>query len=145
VVNVTSDLFGAPLGSDVLSPRQLRAPTVAGEADQVLGHHRHGPPRALLPRRIGRRVDHNLTHDSPARVMRIAASYEKARERLCNSDRSGLGSVAVEMSQCRAHVTSVLYRPRELMRALPLLAGLILDRRTEFAARPQARSPVHDA
>ena len=97
MVNVNRDLFGASLGSDVLSPRQLRAATVAREADQVLGHQRHGPPRAPFPRRIGRRVNDDLTHDPPARMMRIAARDKKARERLGNIDCSRLGPVTVEM------------------------------------------------
>ncbi len=142
---MNSDLLGAPLSSDVLYPRQLRTPTVAGEADEVLGHQRHRTPRTFLPRRVRRRVDDNLANNPPARVMRIAARNEKARERLRNTGRSWLGPVAVEMSQCGTHVTSVLYRPGELTRAPPRLAGLIVDPRTVLAARRRATGPVHDA
>ena len=101
---MTGDLFGSPLGGDVLSARQLRAPAVAREGDQVLGHQRHRPTRAFLPRRISRRIHDNLTHDPPARVMRVAARNQKPRERLRNIDRSWLGPVTVEMSQCGAHL-----------------------------------------
>ena len=92
------DLFGAPLGSDVLSARQRRAPAVAREADQILSHERHGSPRAFLPRRVRRRVDDNLTDDSPPGVVGVTARNEKPRERLCHPQRFGLRPVAVEMS-----------------------------------------------
>jgi hypothetical protein len=39
LIDVNSDLFGAPLGGDVLGVGQLRPPTVAGERDQILGDH----------------------------------------------------------------------------------------------------------
>jgi len=80
LIDVTSDLFGAPLSCDVLSARQLRTPTAAREADQVLGHQRDCPPRTLLPRRVRRRVDDDLTHDSPPCVVGIAARNEKPGE-----------------------------------------------------------------
>ena len=72
-----SDLFGASLGGDVLCVGQLRPPTVAGECDEVLGDHRYCASRTLLPGRIGRRVDDNLTDDSPTSVMRIATRNKK--------------------------------------------------------------------
>ena len=51
-----------------------------GECDEILGDHRHRASRTLLPRRIGRRVDDNLTDDSPTSVMRVATRNEKPRE-----------------------------------------------------------------
>jgi hypothetical protein len=53
----------------VLGPGQRCAPAVAGEADEILGDQPYGSPRAFLPRRIGRRVDDNLSDDPPAGVM----------------------------------------------------------------------------
>jgi len=122
LINVNGDLFGTTLSGDMLSARQLRSATITREADQVLRYHRHGPPRALLPRGVGRRVHNDLTHDSPARMVRIAARDKKSRERLCHPDRPGLGPVAVEMSQCGADVTPVIDRPGELPRSRPRLA-----------------------
>lgn len=106
----------------MLSARQLRSATSAREPDQVLSHQRHGPPRALLPRCVGRRVHNHLTDDSPACVVRIAARYEESRERLCHPDRPGLRPVAVEMSQCGADVAPVIDRPGDLPRSRPRLA-----------------------
>ena len=91
------DLLSASLGGDVLSLGQLRPPTVAGECDQILGDHRYRASRTLLPRRIGRRVDDNLTDDPPTSVMRVATRNKKPRERVGNSIRPGLGCVDVEM------------------------------------------------
>jgi hypothetical protein len=122
LINVNGDLFGATLSRYMLSARQLRSATVAREADQILGHQRHGPPRALLPRCVGRRVHNHLTHDSPACMVRIAARYKKSREGLCHPDRPGLGPVAVEMSQCGADVAPVIDRPGDLPRSRPRLA-----------------------
>jgi len=95
---VTGDLFGPSLGGDVLSVHQLRAPTVAGEADQVAGDERDGTPGAFLPRRVGGRVDDDLTDHTPTRVMGIAAGNEKPRQRLCHLHRSRFGAMAVQMS-----------------------------------------------
>jgi len=94
---VDSDLFGAPLGGDVLRVGQLRPPTVAGECDQILGDDGYRASRALLPRRVGRRVDHDLTDDSPTCVMRVATRDEKSRKRVGQSRGSGLGCMDVEM------------------------------------------------
>ena len=94
---MNSDLFGAPLGGDVLGVGQLRPPTVAGQCDEILGDHRYGASRTLLPRRIGCRVDDNLTDDSPTSVMRVATRNKKPRERVGDSIGSRLGCVDVEM------------------------------------------------
>ena len=119
---MNGDLFGTTLSRYMLSARQLRSATVAREADQVLSYQRHGPPRALLPWGVGRRVHNHLTHDSPTCMMRITARYKESRERLCHPDRPGLGPVAVEMSQCGADVAPVIDRPGDLPRSRPRLA-----------------------
>jgi hypothetical protein len=133
LIDVDRDLFGAALGGDVLSAGQLRAAAVACKADQVLCYQRHRSPRALLPRRVGRRVDDDLTDDPPARVVRIAARYKKPCERLRHPQRSWLGPVAVEMSQCGANVTAILDRAGELTRGPPRLALFIVDPSTVLA------------
>jgi hypothetical protein len=91
LIYVKRDLFGAPLGGDVLSMGQPRPPTVAAKRDEILGDHRYRPSRALLPWRVGRRVDDNLTDDSPAGVMRVAPRNKKPRERIGHPMGSGLG------------------------------------------------------
>lgn len=92
-----SDLFGAPLGGDVLGVGQLRPPTVAGEGDEILGDHRYRASRALLPWRVGRRVDDNLTDDSPTSVMGVTTRNQKPRERMSHPMSFGLGRVDVQM------------------------------------------------
>ncbi len=66
LIDVHGDLFGTTLSRYVLSASQLRSAPATREVDQVLGDQRHGAPRALLPRCVGRRVDNHLTDDSPA-------------------------------------------------------------------------------
>ncbi len=139
---MNGDLFGTTLSRYMLSARQLRSATVAREADQVLSYQRHGPPRALLPRRVGRRVHNYLTYDSPARMVRIAARYKESRERLCHSERPGLGPVAVEMSQCGADVAPVIDRPGNLPRSRPRLASLIFDPSTVLAGGSRSSGPA---
>ena len=97
-VDMTGDLLGAALGGDVLGANQRRTPPFAGQTEQVIGDEWHCPPCAFLPWRIGRRVDDDLTDDPPARVVRVAAGHEKPRQSLGYAQRSGLGTVAVEMS-----------------------------------------------
>jgi hypothetical protein len=94
---VNGDLFGATLGSDMLSTRQLRAATVAGKVDEILGYQRHRASRALFPGRVGRRVDHYLTDDAPACVVGIATCNEKSGERLRYPLRSRLRPMTVEV------------------------------------------------
>jgi hypothetical protein len=127
LIYVDSDLFGAPLGGDVLGVRQLRPPSVAGERDQILVNDGYRAPRALLPRRIGRRVDHNLTHDSPTSVMRVATRNEKPRQRVGQSRGSGLGCMDVEMPERGTDLAAVIYRPGQFPRAAPRSVSLIVD------------------
>lgn len=122
MINVTGDLFGTTLSGHMLSARQVRSATVARETDQVLSYQRNRPPRAFLPWGVGRRVHNDLTHDSPARMVRITACDKKSRERLRHPVRPGLGPVAVEMSHRGADTTPVINRPGELPRSHPRLA-----------------------
>lgn len=95
---MNGDLFGPALGSYMLSAHQLRATAVACKADQVLGYERHGSPRAFLPRRVGTRVNHDLTDHSPSRVVGVAARNEEPSEGLRDTQRRWFGRVAVEVS-----------------------------------------------
>ena len=114
LIDVTRDLLGAALGRDMLGADEWGTASLARELEQVTGHQRDGPARTPLPRRVGGRVDHDLTNHSPTRVVGIAAGDEKARKRLGDRDRARLGSVAVEMAQRRADVAPVVNRPGEL-------------------------------
>jgi hypothetical protein len=114
LIDVTGDLLRAALGSDVLGAPERRATTLTGQVQQITSDERHCPAGTLLPWRVGGRIHHDLTNDTPARVMGVAASDEEARERLGNGYCPRLGSVAVEMAQCGAHVAPVVNRSREL-------------------------------
>ena len=92
---MTGDLLGTALRRDVLCRLELGATALTGKAQQVVGYDRHRATGTSLPRRIGSRVHHNLTDDSPAVVVRVAAGDEEARECLGNSGRSRLGPVTV--------------------------------------------------
>jgi hypothetical protein len=94
---MNSDLFGTTLGSDMLSTRQLRPATVASKADEIRGYQRHRASRALLPGRVGRRIDHYLTDDAPTRVVGIATGNEKPGERFRHPQRSRLRPMTVEV------------------------------------------------
>ncbi len=97
MIYVNSDLFGAALGGDVLGVGQLRPSTTAGQRNEILGHDRYRASRALLPGRVGRRVNDDLTDDSPTSVMRIATRNQEPRERIGHPTGSGLGGVDVQM------------------------------------------------
>jgi hypothetical protein len=127
LIYVHSDLFGAPLGGDVLGAGQLRPSTVASEGDEILGNHRNRTSRALLPWRVGRRVDDNLTDDSPTSVMRVATRNKKPRERIGDAIGSGLGGVDVQMPERGTDVPAVIYRPGQFLRGPPRLASFIVD------------------
>jgi hypothetical protein len=122
---VNGDLLGAALGSDVLCACQRRASAVAGEGDEVLGDEWYGAPRALLPRRVGRRVDDNLTDDTPARMMGVTAGDEKPRQRLGDPGGARLGSMAVEMSEGGTDMTAVVHCPGELAGGAPRLCVIV--------------------
>lgn len=106
---------------ELVGARELCAATLTGKVQQITGYERHCPAGTLLPRCVGGRIHHDLTNDSPARMMGVAASDEKARERLGNGGCPRLGSVAVEMAQCGAHVAPVVDRSRELHGSPPRL------------------------
>jgi hypothetical protein len=120
----------------MLSARQLRPPTITGKADEILRDQRHRAPRALLPGGVGRRIDDNLTHDSPTSVVRIAARNEKPCERLGHPHSSRLGPVTVQVPQCGTHVTAVLHRPGELPGSPPRLLSFIVDPSTVLGQEP---------
>ena len=92
------DLFGSPLGGDVLGVRQLGPPGGFSKGDEIVGDHRYSASRTLLPRRVRGRIDDDLADDSPASVMRIATCDKKPREGLCDLFGIGLGPVDIEMS-----------------------------------------------
>jgi hypothetical protein len=121
LIDVTGDLFGAPLGGDVLGARELGANTLTGKAQQVTGDERYCAARAFLPRRVGGGIHDDLADDSPAGVMGVAASDEKPCERLGDTRCSGLGRVAIQMPQCGTHVAPAVHRPRELRSGPPRL------------------------
>jgi hypothetical protein len=108
------DLFRTPLCSDVLRLDQQRPPAVATQADQILGDQRNCTPRALLPGCVGRRVDDDLTDDSPTSVMRVATRDQKPRQCVGHALGFGLRPVSVEVPQRGTHVSAVVYRPRQL-------------------------------
>ena len=127
LIDVHGDLLSATLGGHVLSARERCAPAAAGEVNEIVGDERHRPPRAFLPRCVSRRVDDDLAHDPPARVVRVAASDEKSGQRLGHSSGLGLGPMTIEMPQCRAHLTAVLNRLGELTRRLAGVRWLLVD------------------
>jgi hypothetical protein len=127
LINVNGDLLGATLGGDMLGARQRRPPTLAGKPDEILRYQRYRAPRAPLPRRVRRRIDDDLTHDSPTRMVRIATRNEEPGQRLGHPQSSGLGPVTVQVSQCGTHVPAALHCPGELPRSPPRLASFIID------------------
>jgi hypothetical protein len=98
LIHVGSDLLDPPPGGEVLSMSQLHPTRVACKRHEITGNDRYRAPRALLPRRIGGRVDDDLTDDSPAGVVRITARDEKPRERIRHALGSRIGRVAVQMA-----------------------------------------------
>ncbi len=90
LIDVNGDLLGAALCGDVLCTREWRTTAVTRQPEQILSDQRDCSTRALLPRCVGRRVDDDLTDNSPARVVRIAAGDQKPRERLRHPQRVGL-------------------------------------------------------
>jgi hypothetical protein len=125
LVNVNGDLLGAALGGDMLGACQRRPTAIAGKPEEILRYERDRAPRAPLPRRVSRRIDDNLTHDSPTGMVRIATRDEEPGQRLGYPESSGLGTVTVEVSQCGTHVPAALYRPGKLPRSPPRLASFI--------------------
>jgi hypothetical protein len=123
LIDVTGDLLRAALGGDVLGARELRSAALSGQVQQITRYEWHSSAGALLPRCVGGRIHHHLTNDSPARMMGVAASDEKARERLGDTGCPRLGSMAVEMAQRGAHVAPVVNRSSELHSSPPRLVS----------------------
>ncbi len=97
LINVRSNLFGSSASGDVLGAHQLCPSGRSTERNEIVGDHRHSAARALLPRRIGGRIDDHLADDSPASVMRIATCDKKPRQRHGDLLGIGLGSMDIEM------------------------------------------------
>jgi hypothetical protein len=145
LINVNGDLLGAALSGDMLGACQRRPPTLAGKPDEILRYQRYRAPRAPLPRRVSGRIDDNLTHDSPASMVRIATRNEKPGQRLGHPQSSGLGPVTVEVPQCGTHVPAALHCPGELPRSPPrLVASFILDPSTVLGRKPAIMLDSYD-
>ena len=71
------DLFGTALRGDVLGAHQRRPATITGKPDEIVGYQRYRASRALLPGRVGRRINDDLAHHSPTRMVRIAPRDQK--------------------------------------------------------------------
>ncbi len=138
LIDVNGDLLGAALRRDVLRACELGATAVAPKLDQIVCHQRHRPARTLLPRRVGSRVDHDLTHNPPTRVMRIAPRNQKASERLRHPERLRLGAMTVQMPQRGAHTAAVIHGSGDLARAHARTAWFTVDP----ATYPSVRRPV---
>lgn len=143
MINVNRDLLGAALGGNMLGACQRRPATVAGKPEEILRDERYGASRAPLPRRVSRRIDDNLTHDSPTSMVRIAARNEEPGQRLGYPHSSGLRPVTVQVPQRRTHVPAALDRPGELPGGPPRLASFIVDTSTVLdpEGRPPCRTP----
>jgi hypothetical protein len=142
LINVNGDLLGTTLGGDMLGAGQRRPATIAGEPEEIFRYQGYRAPRTPLPRRVSRRIDDNLTHDSPTGMVRIAARNQETGQRLGYTDSSGLGPVTVQVPQCGTHVPAALHCPGELPRTPPRLASFIIDPSTVLdrnAAHPHAR------
>jgi hypothetical protein len=111
LINMGGDLLGAALGGDMLGACQRRPATFDGKPDEILRYQRYRAPRAPLPRRVSRRIDDNLPHDSPTSMVRIATRNEEPGQRLSHPQSSGLGPVTVQMPECGTHVPAALHRP----------------------------------
>jgi hypothetical protein len=97
LINMNRDLLGAALGGDMLGACQRRPATIFGKPEEILRHEWYRAPRAPLPRRVSRRIDDNLTHDSPTGMVRIAPRYEKPGQRIRYTQSSWLGPVTVQV------------------------------------------------
>lgn len=131
---MAGNLLGATLGGDVLHLHQLRAPTLAGEIQQVLRDQGHGPASASLPRRVRGRVDNDLTDYTPAGVVGVTTGDQEPRQGLSHADGPGFGSVAVEVSQRSANTATVIHGASELDGGPPRFEGCLVDARTMVAA-----------
>ncbi len=108
---MNGDLLGAALGGDMLGAYQRRPATIARKPHEILRYQRYRAPRAPLPRRVGCRIDDNLSNDSPTSMVRIATRNEEPGQRLSHPQSSGLGTVPVQVPECGTHVPAALHRP----------------------------------
>ncbi|HEX3802728.1 MAG TPA: hypothetical protein VHV75_07825 [Solirubrobacteraceae bacterium] len=128
------DLFGSALRSDVLGVRQLGPPGASSKGEEIVGDHRYRASRALLPWRVGGRIDDDLADYPPAGVMRIAACDKKPRERVGDSLCLGIGRVDIEVSQRSADVATAVYCPCQVPCGWPRFVSRIVDQSTVLAA-----------
>lgn len=98
LINVFGDLLGTTLGGDVLRMGQLRAPTLLGDPQQITSDQGYRPARALLPWRVGRRVDDHLANHTPARMVGVTAGNQKTSERFSHSGRARLAAMDIEVA-----------------------------------------------
>jgi hypothetical protein len=99
MVDMPGDLLGAALCRGVLGTDEPCVPVFGRDPQQVVADDRDRAPGALLPRCIGRGVDHHLADDPPTGVARLAPRDEEPGERVGDDDAVGLGAVGVEMPE----------------------------------------------
>jgi hypothetical protein len=127
LIDVHGDLLGAALSGEMLSTRQRRPARLTGQPNEIIGDQRDRAARALLPGRVGHRIDHDLAHHSPTSMMRVAPGYEKSSERVRHSRRFGLSAVLVEMAQGRTDAPATLDCAGELPRRPLWLMSFVVD------------------
>lgn len=123
----------------MLGACQRRPATVAGKPEEIFRHQRYRAPRAPLPRRVSRRIDDDLTNDSPTRMVRIAARNQEPGQRLGYPYSSGLGPVTVQVPQRGTHVPAAVDRPGELPGSPSRLC--VVHHRSLHRTRPEVRAP----
>jgi hypothetical protein len=145
LINVNRDLLSAALSGDMLGAGQRRPATVAGKPEEIFRHKRYRAPSAPLPRRVSRRIDDNLTHNSPTSMVRIATRNEEPGQRLGYALSSGLGPVTVQVPQCGTHVPAALDRPGELPGSPPRLC-VVHHRSSPYSTgRPRSTLDSYDS
>jgi hypothetical protein len=124
---MVSYLLGATAGGEVLDLTQLHPSALLRDPQEITGHKRDRAASTLLPRRIGGRVHNHLADHPPARMVRVTACNQEARESLSYTRGPGLGAVAVQVSQRIADTATIIHGPRQLSRTLSRLVYLDLD------------------
>lgn len=129
------DLFGSPLGGNVLGVRQLGPPGRASKGDEIVSDHRYSSSRTLLPWRVRGRIDDDLADNPPASVMGIATCDKKPRKRVGDPLGLGIGRVHIEMPQRRADVATAVHGPCEISCRPLRSVSRVVDQSTVPAAR----------
>ncbi len=115
------DLLSPAPRCNVLRAHESSSTALAGKSQQIIGHNRDRPAGTFLPRRVGRRIHHDLTNDSPAVVVGVAARDKKTSKRFGDLLGSRLGCVPIEVMQRGAHAAPAVDRLRKRNRTLPAL------------------------